>query len=171
MTPFSIRPETTADAPAIARLNQSAFGRDNEAQLVDLLREQRAFTLSWVAEQAGTIVGHVLLSPVTVTGEAGAWTAVALGPVAVDPDCQKQGVGTALIRAALVKMRQAGYGVVFVLGHADYYPRFGFVPTQPLGIRWEIDVPADIFMVLELVDGALNGRTGIVHYHAAFNSV
>ncbi len=171
MTTFVLRPENPEDVAAIARVNRLAFGRDNEAQLVDTLRQQEAITLSWVAERDGEIVGHVLFSPVTVAQDDGAWTAVALGPMAVLPAYQREGVGSALIRAALSELQKAGHDVVFVLGHAEYYPRFGFVPSRPLGIRWEVDVPEEVFMVAELRAGALNGRTGVVRYHPAFNSV
>ena len=171
MTTFVLRPENLEDVAAIARVNRLAFGRDNEAQLVDTLRQQEAIILSWVAERDGEIVGHVLFSPVTVTQDDGACTAVALGPMAVLPAYQREGVGSALIRAALSELQKAGHDVVFVLGHAEYYPRFGFVPSRPLGIRWEVDVPEEVFMVAELRAGALNGRTGVVRYHPAFNSV
>lgn len=171
MTPLSIRPETAFDVPAIYQVNKLAFGRDSEAQLVNRLRQNGAITLSWVAERDGEIVGHILFSPVTVTAEDEVWTAVALGPMAVMPACHRQGIGSSLIRAALLYLRESGQDVVFVLGHADYYPRFGFKPTRPFGIRWEVDVPEDVFMVVELRKGALNGRSGIVRYHPAFNDV
>jgi putative acetyltransferase len=168
---FTIRFETPEDTPAIRHVNELAFGRVNEADLVDRLRCESAITLSLVAVQDEQVVGHVLISPVTVHNEDSQWDAVALGPMAVLLSYQKQGVGSALIRAAFDELKKIGQYVVIVLGHPEYYPRLGFVPSRPLGIRWEIDVPEEVFMVAELRDGALNGRTGVVRYHPAFSGV
>lgn len=164
-----IRPETTADIPAIYQVNKLAFDRDNEARLVDNLRNDGAVILSLVALVDGQIAGHILFSPVTISNESYQWLAVGLGPVAVLPAYQKQGVGSALIRSGLDKLNEMGHDVVIVLGHAEYYPRFGFKPSRPFGIQWEVDVPEEVFMVATLKEGALKGRTGIVRYHAAFN--
>jgi len=167
-----IRPETPEDISAIYQVNQMAFDRENEARLVDTLRSNGAITLSLVAQMDDKIVGHILFSPVTVTnGDHHHWNAVGLGPMAVLPTHQKQGVGSALIRAAFDELKKMGYFVVIVLGHPEYYPRLGFVPSKPLGIRWENDVPDEVFMVMELKEGALNGRTGTVRYHLAFSEV
>lgn len=166
-----IRPETPKDLPAIFCVNQLAFGRDNEARLVNKLRDENAIVMSLVAEQDGRIVGHILFSPVTITDSDFQWHAVGLGPMAVLPEVQKQGVGSALIRAALAQLKTLGHDIVIVLGHSEYYPRFGFQSTQPFGIRWEIDVPAEVFMLAELTPGALRGRRGVVRYHSAFRGV
>ena len=166
-----IRPENPADFAAIEAVNAAAFGRPNEARLVAELRRAGALTLSLVAVDAEAIVGHLAFSPVRVRAEAGDWEAVGLGPVAVAPARQKQGIGARLTTAGLAACLAAGQDVVIVLGHAHYYPRFGFRPSQPLGIRWEIDVPAEVFMVAELRPGALAGRTGVVHYRPEFASV
>lgn len=166
-----IRPETTADIAAIVHVHQRAFGRDNEARLVNTLRAENAIILSLVAQAADTIAGHILFSPVTISDGTTAWPAVGLGPIAVLPEWQQQGIGSALIRAGLAKLPALGYDLVIVLGHPDYYPRFGFRPTQPYGIRWEVDVPAEVFMLAELTPGALRGRRGVVSYHPAFAEV
>lgn len=166
-----IRPETAADASAIFHVHQRAFGRENEARLVNTLRAENAIILSLVAQVAETIAGHILFSPVTISDGATAWPAVGLGPVAVLPEWQQQGIGSTLIRAGLAELTARGYNVVIVLGHPDYYPRFGFRPTQPYGIRWEMDVPAEVFMLAELTPGALCGRRGVVSYHPAFAEV
>lgn len=166
-----IRPEKPEDIPAIFRVNQLAFGRENEARLVNNLRAENAITLSLVAQMDEQIVGHILFSPVTIRDDETEWQALGLGPMAVLPECQNQGVGLALVRTGLEALKQTGHDVVIVLGHPEYYPRFGFQPTQPFGIRWEIDVPAEVFMLLELRENALRGRRGIVHYHAAFAGV
>lgn len=167
----TIRPETPEDIPAIHHVNELAFDRANEADLVDRLRGENAITLSLVAVQDEKVVGHVLITPVTIHAEDSQWDAVALGPMAVLPSHQNQGVGATLIRAAFEELKRMGQFVVIVLGHPQYYPRLGFVPSKPLGIRWEIDVPEEVFMVAELTEGALNGRMGIVRYHPAFNNV
>lgn len=166
-----IRRETDEDIPGIYEVNRSAFGRVNEAELVDKLRLDHAITLSLVAMDDGQVVGHILISPVTIDSDGSQWSAVALGPMAVLPSYQKQGVGSQLIRAAFAELIRAGHFVVIVLGHPEYYPRFGFKPSKPLGIQWEISVPEDVFMVAELKDGALGGKTGVVRYHPAFNGV
>jgi putative acetyltransferase len=166
-----IRPETPQDIPFIYRVNQLAFARANEANLVDRLRRESAIALSLVAVQDEQVMGHILLTPVTVQAEDSRWNAVALGPMAILPSYQKQGGGSALIRKAFEELKKMGHFVVFVLGHPEYYPRLGFVPSKPLGIRWENDVPEEVFMVAELMVGALNGRTGIVRYHPAFSEV
>ncbi len=166
-----IRPESPADIPPIQRVNRLAFEREDEARLVDGLRASGAVILSLVAVLDGQIVGHILFSPVTVRDGDQQWTAVGLGPMAVLPAFQNLGVGSALIRHALDHLQKAGLEVVFVLGHPQYYPRFGFKPSKPYGIEWEVNVPEDVFMVLELRENALAGKRGIVQYHPLFNGV
>lgn len=168
---FTIRFETPADIPAIHQVNRLAFDREDEADLVDKLRHENAITLSLVAIEDEQVVGHILITPVSVHAQDLQWDAVALGPMAVLPSHQEQGVGSRLIRAAFEELKKIGQYIVIVLGHPDYYPRLGFVPSKPLGIHWENNVPDDVFMVAELKEGALNGRTGIVRYHPAFSSV
>lgn len=166
-----IHPESPEDIPGIYEVNRSAFGRVDEADLVNKLRLDNAITLSLVAVDNGQVVGHILITPVTVDSEDSQWNAVALGPMAVLPPYQKQGIGSQLIRAAFAELIRTGHFVVIVLGHPQYYPRFGFKPSKPLGIQWEISVPEDVFMVAELKDGALDGKKGVVRYHPAFNGV
>jgi putative acetyltransferase len=139
--------------------------------LVDKLRQRGAFTLSLVVENGGQVVAHALFTPVDVVEDEGSWTAVALGPVAVSPSYQKQGIGHQLIRAGLAMCHERGDDIVAVLGHPTYYPRFGFVPAVRYGIKSEYDVPDDVFMLIELREGALAGRRGIVNYQAEFNEV
>lgn len=168
---MKIRPEIGADMAQIHEVNRLAFGREDEARLVDALRERGAVICSLVADLDGLIVGHVLFSPATLDDDGRSATVAALGPVAVLPARRRQGVGDALIRAGLEICRDEGFPVAVVLGHSTYYPRFGFRPSRPLGIRWEHDAPEEAFMVMELVPGALDGRRGIIRYQPEFDGV
>ncbi len=168
MNEILIRPERPDDVAAVHTVNAAAFGQPEEADLVDALRLAGAATLSLVAERDGEIVGHILFSPVTIESDRGSFEAIGLAPMAVAPSCQRQGIGSRLIRAGLRECRRAGHEIVVVLGHPEYYPRFGFVPSKPLGIRYEAEVPEEAFMVLELRQGALAGRGGIVRYRPEF---
>ena len=94
-----------------------------------------------------------------------------LAPMAVVPGKQRQGFGSALVRAGLEQVKELGFVAVVVLGHPGFYPRFGFVPSSRFGIDCEYDVPAEVFMALELQPESLGGRSGRVKYHAAFGSV
>jgi len=168
---IQIRDESPEDIPAIYTVNSSAFETPAEAVLVDKLRVANAITVSLIAELDGDVVGHILFSPVTITDRDQAWSAVGLGPMAVAPKHQNRGIGSLLVRAGLARCRELGEDVVVVLGHAEYYPRFGFRPSKPMGITWEIDVPEDVFMVAELREGVLAGRKGIVRYRPEFDEV
>lgn len=169
---LTLRPEIPADIPAIRQVNELAFGRPDEAKLVDKLRDAAAITLSLVAVQHEQVVGHALFSPVTIVAEDGSVTpAVALGPIAVHPAWQNQGVGGALIRQGLAECQSAGYGLMIVLGHRDYYPKFGFVAAANHNIHYTQPLPEGVFMVAELQPQALATVQGIVHYHPAFADV
>lgn len=149
----------------------AAFGRINEARLVDSLRSAGALTFSAVAEAESKVVGHAAFSPVKIEGERGSFEALALAPVAVLPTWQRKGVGSALLKWSLDECRRLGHKLVIVVGHPEYYPRFGFVPATPGGIRCPFDVPSEAFMLLELQPGALAGRTGTIRYRPEFNDV
>lgn len=165
--PITVRPEAPGEVEAIRRVNDAAFGRPDEGRLVDALRGAARPFVSLVAREGDEVVGHALFTPVTV---GATWSALALGPMAVVPGRQGAGVGSALVRAGLDACRALGHEVVFVLGHRDYYPRFGFVPAAPRGLRCKWPVPDDVFLVTELAPGALAGRTGLVEYHPAFDA-
>lgn len=117
------------------------------------------------------MVGHILFTKVAVRGASQIHDALALAPMAVVPHCQKQGVGSALVRRGLEAARELGHSVVIVVGHPDYYPRFGFVPAQPLGILAPFEAPSEAFMVLGLHPNALLGVHGTVEYPPAFEQV
>jgi len=165
-----IRREEPGDAPSVRRINELVFGQPSEANLVDALRAADAVVLSLVAVEGDVVVGHVLFSPVIVASETARFSVVGLGPMAVLPGRQKSGIGSMLVNAGLAELRQAGHEAVVVVGHPHYYPRFGFVRASTHGIRWEIEVPDEAFMVLELKPGALAGRGGVVQYRPEFAS-
>jgi len=166
-----IREESPADLLAVRRVNELAFGRAGEANLVDVLRAVAEPVISLVAIRDGEVVGHLFFSPVTLeTGLAGADTYLGLGPLAVLPECQNLGIGSQLVREGLQACRRQGAAAVVVLGHPEYYPRFGFVPASRYALRCEYPVPDDVFMAIELKPGALS-RPGLVKYHSAFASV
>ncbi|MCP4357246.1 MAG: N-acetyltransferase [Chloroflexi bacterium] len=166
-----IREEEKQDIEAVYAVNESAFGRADEAELVNRLREVGVELISLVALMEGQIVGHALFSPMTLRSESETWPTVGLGPIGVLSIYQKQSIGGKLISAGMTACHAAGYEELFVLGHPSYYPRFGFRVTRPYHIRCAYDVPEDVFMVVELRPGALNGKSGIAHYHPAFDGV
>jgi len=166
-----IRSEETKDFPMIWQINKAAFDRDAEADLVNNLRNAGAVTLSLVADSFGQLVGHIMFSPMVIATDRGEIPAVGLGPMAVLPGFQNRGVGSQLVRTGLERLKEMGHQIVIVLGHPWFYPRFGFQPSQPLGIRWENNVPDEVFMVMPLRDGALEGIRGVARYHPAFADV
>ena len=166
-----LRPEKRTDWTLIHEVNERAFGQPGEADLVDALRGTVEPFISLVAEGDGRVVGHILFAPVTIESDDGASQAMALGPMAVLPEYQRQGIGSQLVRAGLEECRAIGQFVVFVLGHAGYYPRFGFEPARPKGLTCQWDVPDEAFMVAELQAGALAGRRGLVRYAPPFGEV
>jgi putative acetyltransferase len=165
-----IRTEEPKDYAAVHAVNVSAFETPAEANLVEVLRREAHPVVSLVAEEGGAIVGHIMFSPASLS-DHDKLKIMGLGPVAVVPEQQRKGIGSALINAGLEKCKGLGFGAVIVLGHSEYYPRFGFIPTVRYGIRCEYEVPEEVFMVTELQPGYLQGATGTVHYHAAFNGV
>ena len=165
-----IRMETEADRIAVRQVNEEAFGRVNEAELVEALRKNARPQISLVAELDGQIVGHIFFSPVRIEEGASAFTALGLAPMAVLPELQNKSIGSQLVRRGLDECRNMGHDVVVVLGHPEYYPRFGFVPAKTKGLKCEYEVPDDVFMVAELRDGALAGRRGVVKYRPEFSN-
>lgn len=162
----TIRPEQPSDVDAIHRIIAAAFPADDEARLVARLRNAGALTLSLVAvSPAGEIVGHVAFSPVTIEGQP--VRALGLAPVAVAPDRQRQGIGSDLVRAGISTCRDLGYSFVVVLGHPEYYQRFGFSTGSAFGLENEYGVD-EPFMALPLHLQGLDGIRGLVRYHATF---
>jgi putative acetyltransferase len=166
----TILQERPEDARAIRFVLEEAFGGSKEADLVDALRRRGALTLSLVALREEKVVGHIAFSPVTVESAESRFNAIALGPMAVLPPYQGKGIGSQLVRIGLTECRQAGHEILFVLGHPDFYGRFGFVPTKHRGLYCEFDVPDGVFMVMELRQEALAGRGGLVKYQPEFKT-
>ena len=165
-----VRAETINDRDAVYAVNVSAFETSAEAELVNALRAQAQPIVSLVAEENGEVVGHIMFSPVSLS-EHPNLKMMGLAPMAVTRDCQRKGIGSALVRAGLEQCKQLGIAAVVVLGHPEYYPRFGFVPSSRFGIDSEFDVPDDVFMAVELRPEALSGVTGRVEYHTAFGDL
>jgi putative acetyltransferase len=165
-----IREETPGDVDAIRRLEASAFDTDAEAKLVDALRAAGTLTLSLIAEADGEIVGHIAFSPVVVSSSQGTTQGVGLGPMAVAPAFQRQGIGRGLIADGVRRLREAGHRFCVVLGHAEYYPRHGFKRASDFRIRWERPVPDDVFFVRELAPQGLEGVSGTVRYRPEFDA-
>ena len=163
-----IRAEDPGDWGAVRAVNVAAFETPLEANLVDALRGQAKPCVSLVAEDEGAVVGHIMFSPVTLSGHP-ALGIMGLAPMAVSPAHQRKGIGAALVRAGLEQCRQLDVGAVVVLGHPAFYPRFGFVPATRFGIVCEYEVPEDLFMVMELGAGFLRSAAGTIKYHAAFS--
>ena len=168
---LTIRYEQPEDHVAIHAVHTAAFCRPHEGNLVGALRRAEALTLSLVAIQDGRIVGHIAFSPVTVTSSTTTIEALGLGPLAVLPAYQRNGIGAQLVNVGLAACRATPYGVVVVLGHPYYYPRFGFTTAKHYGIVWEHNVPEGAFMVQELKEGALGQIQGVVKYRPEFDTV
>jgi putative acetyltransferase len=168
---LTIRPEEPGDQAAIHHVNTLAFGQPQEADLVAALRSNGGLTISLVAVQDGRIVGHIAFSPVTITSDSATIDAIGLAPMAVLPEYQRLGIGSQLVEAGLHACHNTPYGVVVVLGHAHYYPRFGFTPAKPYRIVWEHKVLEEVFMVQELKAGALAQTRGVVKYRPEFDSM
>ncbi len=169
----TIRSECPADYAAIDEVNRLAFGQEAEARLVRALRSTAGFEprMSLVAHGRGRVVGHILFSPVTIVGAAGGVPAVALAPMAVHPDYQRQGIGSRLVQEGLHACRRFGHAIVVVVGHPDYYPRFGFRPARAMGLEAPFPVPDEAFSAMALAAGALDGVSGMVEYPPPFHQV
>ncbi len=165
---IEIREEHPDDVAAVRDLNRRAFGQDQESNIVDALRANGAALLSLVATVNDQVVGHIMYSPLSIGGNV---MGVALGPMAVLPERQRQGIGSKLIEAGNRKLKNAGCPFIIVVGHANYYPRFGFRPASEHGIKCEWDVPDDVFMLLVLDQAKMKGVSGLATYRYEFSSV
>lgn len=155
-----------ADLVSVRAIIGAAFGRSDEANLIDALRAEGVVLTSLLAIVGDQPVGHILFSRMSVETTAGPVFAAALAPLAVLPAFQRRGIGGQLIRHGLEVLRGRGEKIVIVLGHPDYYPRFGFSSEKARAL--ESPFAPEAFMALELTSGALKGVRGKVKYPAAF---
>jgi putative acetyltransferase len=155
MIDLVIRIECPADIPGVRAVNEAAFDTGAEAALVDALRENGKFTLSLVADVEGEIVGHILFTDIEMEPGGTHVRMLGLAPMAVRPEWQGKGIGSALVRRGLEDCREFGYRGVVVLGHPDFYPRFGFAPASGHGISCIYDAPDEAFMAVSLGDEEL----------------
>jgi putative acetyltransferase len=165
--PVTIREERSSDREAVRAVVTAAFGQPAEADLVEALHAADAALVALVAVVDGAVVGHILFSP--MSGDEDAKTGLAgLAPMAVTPARQRSGIGGQLIREGLRRCAALGLDGVVVLGHAEYYPRFGFSRADTFGLRCEYDAAPENFMALAFPGRALPAGGGLVRYHAAF---
>lgn len=168
---LKIRQETEKDYSEITTVNDSAFSQKNEGILIEKLRQTEKFIpgLSLVAELNDEIIGHILFYPVVVQSATSRFYTLSLGPMAVAPEYQRKGIGSQLVIEGLKEAKKLGHKSVIVLGHSDFYPRFGFKPASQWNIRAPFDAPDEAFLALELVEGELKGKSGTVEYPEEFN--
>jgi putative acetyltransferase len=164
-----IRPETSADHAAIRNLNRTAFGGEGEARLVDALRAGGYARVSLVADENGRVVAHILFSTLVIATPTRSIEALSLAPLAVVPSYQRKGIGSAMAVAGLQACQAAGHRIVIVLGHPEFYPRFGF--SAELAERLTAPFSGPAFMALELVPGALDEVEGEVLYPPPFSDL
>jgi len=176
---INIRQETPVDYQWVIELTESAFkampfSKGKEGKLVHHLRKSPSFIceLSLVAEIEGKVVGHILFTPIIIENEGKKEPSLVLAPVSVLPEFQNKGIGSQLILAGHQKSKELGYESVILVGHPQYYPRFGYKPCSTWGIKAPFDLPSDdVFMAYELIDGALNEVSGTVIFPSEFGMV
>ena len=168
---MNICPETQADYSVIAEIHKLAFGRQEEADLVEKIRNSQYYVpqLTLVAQVNNSVVAHSMLSYIHLVGEE-TFQVIGLAPIAVHPDFQNQGIGSALINAGLNKANVLGEALIVVLGNSQFYSRFGFQPSVDFGIESPFPVPEDAFMVKPLINYHSNYQGKIV-YPESFRSV
>jgi putative acetyltransferase len=164
---IEIREEHPGDVTAVRDVNRRAFGQDREGNIVEALRSNGAALLSLVATLDGQVVGHIMYSPLSVGDTQGA----ALGPMAVLPERQRQGIGPHLMDTGSRTLTEAGCPFIVVVGHAEYYPRFGFRPASAYGITCEWELPDDVFMAVILDAEKMRGVAGLARYRHEFSTV
>ena len=164
-----IRLEQPGDEAAVRTVNEHAFEGPEEARIVDRMRERGKALISLVATAGEQVVGHILFSQVTLERPRDDLRLIGLAPMAVMPEFQRQGIGSMLVEAGLRHCRELDFDAVIVLGHPDYYPRFGFSRASAFGLSNEYGED-DAFMVQELQTGSLQGVQGVVRYAPEYAS-
>jgi len=170
-----LRQEYPGDYPAVAKMIESAYknvGYSNHRErfMVERLRGSEAFIpeLSLVAEVGHEIVGHIMLTRIVIRNQQTATVSLSLAPLSVAPEFQGKGIGSQLVLEAHRIAKKLGYHSVTVLGHANYYPRFGYEPMEKYGIRAPFDIRAENCMIVALIEGSLAGARGQVEYPPEF---
>lgn len=163
-----VRPETEADYALVRRIHEQAFGRPDEADLVEDMRPKVGTILSLVAIRKGQPVAHALFSRVVIECESGFDRGVALAPLGVLPEHQRTGLGTDLVRHGIAALKNRRHGIMVVLGEPRFYDRFGFKPALTFGLRSSFPAPPDYFLALPL-DPGWCGSGGLVRYAPAFD--
>lgn len=170
-----IRSETMEDIQGIFEINQMAFGQKDEADLVNRIRGSSQYVdgLSLVAEMDDRIVGHILFSKISIDTHSGVFECLGLAPLAVLPEYQTKGIGSELVQAGLTKCVEMGYGLLIVLGHPKFYPKFGFFPASQLGIcaDFGVPIPDEAFMACECIQGTWKFKSGVVRYPSTFDGL
>lgn len=163
---IKIRTERQNDYKEIKKINDLAFGQENEGKMIESLRKTLDYnaSLSLVAEIKNKIVGHILFYPVKIKNEKEEYIVLSLAPLAVHPQYQNKGVGSKLVKRGIKSAKETNFDIILVVGHPKYYPRFGFKPASNWKIKLPIDAPDDAVLVLELKDNSLNNCSGIVEF-------
>ena len=166
---ITIRKEQPGDEAQIYEVNYQAFERKQEAEVVDALRTSCPEGVSLVAEEDGKLVGHILFTPTIIESEGRSIIGTGLAPMAVLPEHQRKGIGSALVRAGLETMRKAGEPFVIVVGHPGFYPKFGFERASKYGIRCEYkQVPDEAFMIVVYDEEKIKGINGVAKERSEF---
>jgi len=167
---LTVRPERLEDVPLVRILNEHAFEQPAEAEIVDKLRHACPEMLSFVAEDEGRVVGHILFTPAVIKSSKKLVQGMALAPMAVLPERQREGIGTKLVEHGLKVLQERSCPFVIVLGHPDYYPRFGFDLASRYSItcQWE-GVPDEAFMIIIFDEIVMEGVTGVARYRDEFD--
>ncbi|MBT8218504.1 MAG: N-acetyltransferase [Bacteroidia bacterium] len=175
---INIRQELPKDYTAVEAMirqtyKKSELGYRGESLLVANLRTSDAFIpeLSLVAELYGQIVGHILLVKIKISNANKSIDSLAFGPMSVDPSVQRSGIGSMLIQEAHQIAKTLGYDSIVLVGHEDYYPKFGYVPASQFGIKFPFEAPDAACMAIELVQGALAEADGVVVYPEPFLAI
>jgi putative acetyltransferase len=171
---IEIRQEGKNDFQYVYKLISTSFGRENEAKLVENIRERNAYIpqLSIVATYEDDIVGHILFSKIEIIDiHQNIFDSWALAPLSVNPNYQKKGIGAALIKAGIDIAKELNFKSIIVLGNKDYYSKFGFLPTYNWNIKAPFIVNRESFMAIELVENGLKNVNGIVKYSKEFDEV
>jgi putative acetyltransferase len=166
-----VRKESFKDYQAITKVNNLAFGQENEGRMIELLRKNPLFdsVLSLVAEYNEKVIGHILFFPVKIINKCLEYPSISLAPMSVIPEFQNNGIGSLLVNSGFSVLKKKGYKSVIVLGHKAYYPRFGFQPASKWKIHLPFEVPDDCFMAIEIMENGLKGISGTVIYPDEYN--